>query len=384
MDQAKGDGRAQQRVTPFVLSRPHLSVQSQGIRGTFDDPHEAARGLREGTVPAVVGALPFDTANPSALTVPGVLYRQRRVWRGYPKPTPIPACTVTDSLPSPASHIKAVETALRRLRATDDPLTKVVLARSLLVRAEEPIQPTMLVQRLVANDAGNNGFCVNLSPAGQAYHGRTLVGSSPEVLVRRSGRHVTCFPLAGTARRRPNVDEDAAVAAELALSAKDLVEHAIVVDGLRSSLAAVCDELDVPSAPTLVQTPELWHLGTPISGTVRDERTTALDLALAVHPTAAVCGSPRDEAAKAIAQIEGDRGFYAGAVGWCDGNGDGEWMVAIRCGDIAADGRTVRVYAGGGIVAQSDPEAELAETSAKFATMLTALGAAEEPASGAG
>ncbi|OXM53096.1 isochorismate synthase [Amycolatopsis alba DSM 44262] len=379
MDQAKGNGQAQRRVTPFILSRPHLSVQSQGVRDTLDDPHEAARRLREGTVPAVVGALPFDTANPSALTVPVDLYRQRRVWQGYPKPSPIPACTVSDSLPSPARHVEAVETALKRLRAPDDPLTKVVLARSLLVRAEAPILPTMLVQRLVSDDAGNNGFCVDLSPAGADYRGRTLVGSSPEVLVRRSGRHVTCFPLAGTAKRESSVDQDAAVAARLALSVKDLAEHAIVVEGLKSSLGELCDELDVPEAPSLVQTPALWHLGTPISGTLRDERTSALDLALAIHPTAAVCGSPRAEAAKAIAQIEGDRGFYAGAIGWCDGNGDGEWMVAIRCGEIAADGLSVRVYAGGGIVAQSDPLAELAETSAKFATMLTALGAVEQP-----
>ncbi|MDI1457642.1 isochorismate synthase [Streptomyces sp. ATE26] len=372
-----GEGTARRQATPFVLSRRHLSIHAPGSLDTFDDPHEAAARLRGGRVPAVVGALPFDLRGPAALTVPAGLHRLPGPWSTASPSGPVPECSVLDRLPSPDGHLQAVGSALRRLRSPDDPLTKVVLARSLVLGARGPIPPAALLHRLVANDPAGNGFCVDLTPAGAPHLGRTLVGSSPELLVRRSGREVSCFPLAGTAARVPDPEQDAAVAQSLTRSVKDLGEHAIVVEGLRKSLGTLCEDLRAPSAPQLVRAPALWHLGTPVTGTLRSERTTALDLALALHPTAAVCGHPRAHARDAIAEIEGDRGFYAGAVGWCDAQGDGEWMVAIRCGEIAADRRSIRVFAGGGIVAQSDPQAELDETSAKFTPMLTALGATE-------
>jgi isochorismate synthase len=136
----------------------------------------------------------------------------------------------------------------------------------------------------------------------------------------------------------------------------------------------LCTELTIASAPRLSRTAAVWHLSTPITGRLRDTSTTAMDLALALHPTPAVGGVPTDAAAELIAALEGDRGFYAGAVGWCDEHGDGQWVVSLRCAQLAADRRTALAHSGGGIVAGSDPDDEVAETTMKFVTILTALG----------
>ncbi|MGO1457980.1 MAG: chorismate-binding protein, partial [Corynebacterium casei] len=121
-------------------------------------------------------------------------------------------------------------------------------------------------------------------------------------------------------------------------------------------------------------TNEMWHLGTPITGTLKKPTTTALELAVRCHPTPAICGTPTAAAKSLICTAETDRGFYSGAVGWCDASGDGEYMVAIRCAEVAGDGLTARAWAGGGIVEDSDPEAELAETTAKLQTIVRAMG----------
>ena len=138
----------------------------------------------------------------------------------------------------------------------------------------------------------------------------------------------------------------------------------------------MCTDLEIPEHPSLTSTREMWHLGTRIRGRIADPRTTALDLALAVHPTPAVCGTPTDAARRLIAGIEGDRGFYAGAVGWSDAGGDGDWMVTIRCVEIDADRAGAVAWAGGGLVADSEPDDEVAETGAKLRTVLRAVGAA--------
>ncbi|MGA9870976.1 MAG: chorismate-binding protein, partial [Rhodococcus sp. (in: high G+C Gram-positive bacteria)] len=201
-----------------------------------------------------------------------------------------------------------------------------------------------------------------------------LAGSSPEVLVRTVGRRVTCHPLAGSAPRFTDEQCDRESGLALEASAKDAREHAFVVDAIRSALEPFCATLDVPTQPALTRTPQLWHLGTPISGELSDDRTSSLELAVALHPTPAVCGTPTDLAYKEIDELEGARGFYGGAIGWCDRSGDGEWMVAIRCAETQSNSNTLVAYAGGGIVAESDPESELQETITKFGTMLSALG----------
>jgi isochorismate synthase len=185
---------------------------------------------------------------------------------------------------------------------------------------------------------------------------------------------VTCQPFAGSAPRAADPELDAAAGAALADSAKDRHEHQLVIDAMAQALRPLCSELTFPPTPTLSRTRALWHLSTPITGRLRDESTTAIDLTLALHPTPAVGGVPTDVAAELISALEGDRGFYAGAVGWCDADGDGRWVVSIRCAQLAADRRAALAHAGGGIVAESDPDSEVAETTTKFITILTALG----------
>lgn len=295
-----------------------------------------------------------------------------------PIPQALPQVHVTAVEPEPSEHARRIAAAITVLSNSEPELAKVVLSRIVHLSIDDPIKPSDLLARLIAMDQNSNGMLVDLSPAGPSYLGHTLVGSSPEVLVRKSGSTVTCNPLAGSAPRLPDETADKRNGQMLLDSMKDQHEHAFVVDAIATALGPLCSRLDVPSTPTLTQTPDLWHLGTLIEGTVRDESITALDLAVALHPTPAICGTPTAEARNYILANEADRGFYAGTAGWCDGTGDGEWMVSIRCAELAADHRTLRASAGGGIVAGSDPELELAETTAKLRTILTALGVSSE------
>ncbi|MDZ7913051.1 MAG: isochorismate synthase [Rhodococcus sp. (in: high G+C Gram-positive bacteria)] len=358
----------------FLLSRRETSIRTSGVVEEFDSAFDAAEALKTGRIDSVVGALPFSPETPSALTAPLSFTRVRGDLYHSNVPA-LPSSRVAGFEPSPQIHIDRVRSAIARLRAGE--LDKVVLARSLTIEAESAISPSALAEKLIALDHAHNGFCVDLSPAGGGYRGRSLVGSTPEVLIERRGDVVTCHPLAGSIARQPNSDQDEANAEQLRASTKDLTEHAFVVDSISAILGPLCTSFTAPSAPELLRTPQLWHLGTKIEGVLTDPSLTSLELAMALHPTPAVCGTPTDAAREHITATEGDRGFYAGAVGWCDRTGDGEWMVAIRCAEIAADGLSARAYAGGGIVATSDPETELRETSTKFRTLLSAFDLAE-------
>ncbi|MGW0249457.1 isochorismate synthase [Nocardia goodfellowii] len=362
-------------ATAFVLSRPHATVQADGQTATYQDAGKAASALRSGTVTHIVGALPFDPAAPAALWAPTSV----TITEGPLRATgaPLPRITVEAAIPEAPQHLQRLKSLIATLSDADTALEKVVLARALRLAAASPVTAARILDRLVAGDAFGNGFSVDLTAAGPAYTGKSLVGATPEVLVRRTGEVVTCHPLAGSAPRHPDPAVDRETAAALLNSPKNLREHAFVIDQVRAALTPLCREVNIPDMPELTSTPKLWHLGTPITAVVRDPAVTALDLALAMHPTPAICGTPTAAARDLITELEGDRGFYAGAVGWAAADGDGEWMVSIRCAELSADGRSILAYAGGGIVAESDPEAELAETTTKFGTMLAALGATE-------
>ncbi len=358
----------------FLLSRRQTSIRTSGVVEEFDSAFDAAEALKTGRIDSVVGALPFSPETPSALTAPLSFTRVHGDLYHSNIPT-LPTSRVAEFEPSPQIHTDRVRGAVTRLRAGE--LDKVVLARSLTIEAESTISPSALAEKLIALDHAHNGFCVDLSPAGGKYRGRSLVGSTPEVLIERRGDVVTCHPLAGSIARHPDSDQDKANAEQLRASTKDLAEHAFVVDSISAILGPLCTSFTAPGAPELLRTPQLWHLGTKIEGVLIDPSVTSLELAMALHPTPAVCGTPTVAAREHITATEADRGFYAGAVGWCDRTGDGEWMVAIRCAEIAADGLSARAYAGGGIVATSDPEIELRETSTKFRTLLSAFDLAE-------
>jgi isochorismate synthase len=200
-----------------------------------------------------------------------------------------------------------------------------------------------------------------------------LLGASPELLVSRSKLHVVANPLAGSAPRSVEPVEDQYRGGALLASQKDQREHAFVVEAVVEALRPLCVDLRVPKEPSLLGTAKMWHLSTEIHGRLRDPETCSLRLATALHPTPAVCGTPREQAMGAIRELEGfNREFYAGFVGWSDATGDGEWVVTIRCGDV--EDRRIRIFAGAGIVDASHPENELDETSAKLNTVLSALG----------
>jgi menaquinone-specific isochorismate synthase len=264
----------------------------------------------------------------------------------------------------PASWCSAVAAAVRRIRAGE--LEKVVLARDLLVTSDVPLEPRRLLRRLAARFPD----CWTFSVDG-------LLGATPELLLRRRGRELSSRVLAGTAPRGAGA-EDERLAAALLGSAKDRGEHALAVDSLVATLRPWCSSLDVPAEPRLLTLANVRHLATDVRGlqrrTGRRGAAGLLDLVGAVHPTAAVGGTPTDAAVALIAEVEGmDRGRYAGPVGWLDARGDGEFGLALRCAEVAPDGAWARLFAGCGIVADSDPAAELAETQAKFAAVQTAL-----------
>jgi menaquinone-specific isochorismate synthase len=200
-----------------------------------------------------------------------------------------------------------------------------------------------------------------------------LIGASPELLVRVAHGQVSARVLAGTAGRGTDPEVDKAISAALAASAKNTTEHAFAVDSLVQTLKPFCEHVDADPKPFSLALPNLWHLASDVHGVLREE-ASVLDLAAALHPTAAVAGTPRLEAQALIAELEPfDRGRYAGPVGWIGADGDGEWAIALRGAQIEAGGTAIRAFAGCGIVAGSEPEAELAETELKFSPMREAL-----------
>lgn len=354
----------------FALSGPDDCVLADGPVRAFSDLTSARAALASHEVPILVGALPFDLSKPVALMSPA------RVTFGRRPPevsSRLPKVTIAQTVPSAAEHRSRVTAAIAALRDPATDLHKVVLARAVRLAADEPLDPAAILTRL-AEDRTATTFFTDLSAAGPDYQGTALIGASPELLVARHGDVVTCKPFAGSAPRSTDPEIDAANGAALAASAKNRHEHQLVVDIMREALDPLCSELQIADEPALSATSAVWHLSTPIIGKLRESSTTALDLAIALHPTPAVGGVPTAAAARLITELEGDRGFYAGAVGWCNADGDGRWVVSIRCGQLAADRRTMVAHSGGGIVAESDPDDEVAETTTKFRTMLSALG----------
>ncbi|MGW0855501.1 isochorismate synthase [Streptomyces sp. NPDC002690] len=346
---------------------PHGSEPvEERVRGVLH-----ARRRAGDPAPVVVGSIPFDADAPAALVVPESVEWAPALRQDPLVALPAPPAADGDSwqvreVPAAAEYAEAVASAVRRMRAGE--FAKVVLARTLeLTAPAEPDLPAML-SRLARRDPGGYTFAVPTGP------GRTLIGASPELLVARQEGRLVANPLAGSTPRSPDLAEDVRRAAALLESPKDLHEHAVVVAAVREALAPFCTRLDVPERPTLVRTATMWHLSTTLTGDLVDPDTTALRLAAALHPTPAVCGTPTPAARSVIAESEPfDRGAYTGMVGWQDADGDGEWVVTIRCAE--AEGRSLRLFAGAGVVADSSPEAETAETGAKFRTFLNAVGA---------
>jgi len=333
-----------------------------------DEVHEP------GTGPVAFGTFAFaDEPGDSVLVVPQVVVGRRGdvAWlTTVDAPAPdlveadLPAAPTDVSFADGALNgeqwMSVVADAVARIGRGD--LEKVVLARDLVATCSEPVDVRWPLRRLVED-----------YPMCWTFHVDGIFGATPEMLVRRERGLVTSRVLAGTIRRTGDDERDLALAATLARSSKDLEEHEYAVRSVADALEPHCSSMNVPEAPFVLHLPNVMHLATDVNGVVHDAATvSSLQLAEALHPSAAVGGTPTPVATALIDEIEGmDRGRYAGPVGWMDSSGDGEWGIALRSAVIS--GSTVRLFAGCGIVADSDPEAELAESQAKFVPVRDAL-----------
>lgn len=334
-----------------------------------------------GTGLVAFGALSFDerSASDSVLVIPTQVIGRHagRFWRttiryadadGSSAPEadhpygPHWAGTVGPGAQSPQGYQDSVRQALGRIAQGE--LSKVVLARDLTGSIPAGSDLRRLVRALSTGYPDTWAFSVD-----------GLIGASPETLVTVQNRTVTARVLAGTIGRGADADADTAASASLASSTKDLDEHQYAVQSVLASLRPHTRALAASEQPFLLKLPNLFHLATDVEGELADGGS-ALDLIGALHPTAAVAGTPTTIAIGVIRELEPfDRGRYAGPVGWVDAAGNGEWAIALRCAqfDVRADDIRVTAYAGAGIVAGSDPESELLETRVKFRPLVDAL-----------
>jgi len=336
-------------VTAGAVVRDEVGLPGSGLVafGSFafaDDPGESVL-----VVPQIVVARRDDTAwvttigNAGLPPLPDVAVSS--------PPRHAGDVVFTDGAMSGTAWEGVVAEAVARIGAGQ--LDKVVLARDLVAETEVDVDVRWPLRRLAER-----------YPSCWTYHVDGLFGATPELLVRRERGLVTSRVLAGTIRRTGDDAHDLALAASLARSSKDLEEHEYAVRSVARSLAPHCTSMNVPETPFVLHLPNVMHLATDLAGVIDDD-TTSLRLAAALHPSAAVGGTPTADAVDLIAEIEGlDRRRYAGPVGWIDAHGDGEWGIALRCAHV--ERRRLRLFAGCGIVANSDPEAELAEAQAKF------------------
>jgi isochorismate synthase len=383
-DVARGDG--------FLFVRDRVGVAGRGVttRLPFDEAAACLGSMEHETslphaVPIAIGAVPFLPGSAATVVVPAVVVRKHHehepwVTAVVPADDPLPSADELAAelrIPPPAPPTAMgyrlrpgapVEQYLGAVTAARDAvargeLTKAVIARPITAEADAPIDVHAVLRRLRASFGSSYRYSIE-----------GFVGASPELLVEVDGAIVRSHPLAGTAPRTGDVDNDARIAADLIASTKNQVEHRIVIDVVHDTLLPWASYLDWEPEPSIVTVANVQHLGTRMEGRLSQPGPPVTELVRALTPTPALGGHPRQAAIDLIERVEGfERGRYGGAVGWVDGRGDGTWAVAIRCAEFSADRRRARLVAGGGIVAASDPHAELAETQAKFQAMLSAI-----------
>ena len=330
-----------------------------------------------GTGPILFGSFSFDPNEISILVIPEIILGKKAgkswvTWIG--NDTQPNFSTISNSLPS--GEITWSNGALSESQWKDqvsfavdsikqNKLEKVVLARDQVAASTVAINTRGLLQRLEVEYPSTWLFLVD-----------GLIGATPELLVRLSKSLVTSRVLAGTIRKTGNEDRDLALAASLAKSSKDLEEHEYAVRSVADALAPFCSSTNVPESPFVLHLSNVMHLATDVTGVLNDSAKQAdiFTLIQQLHPSAAVCGTPTSAAKKFIIDFEKmNRERYAGPVGWIDANGDGEIAIALRCGQLSQDNKSIRIFAGCGVVAGSDPANELAESQAKLMPMRTAL-----------
>lgn len=369
----------------FFFMSPYRSFTTSGCFARFNEPavngdspdspfqqklhnlfaDAKAQGIAK---PIMVGAIPFDTRQPSALFIPEAweTFSRQEKQQASRYFTGHQSLNVTErrAIPEQDTFERMVARAAA-LTATPD-VDKVVLSRLIDITADAEIDSGALLERLVAQNPVSYNFHVPLEDGG------VLLGASPELLLRKEGERFSSLPLAGSARRQPDDVLDREAGNRLLASEKDRHEHDLVTQAMKTVLRDRSSELHLPSSPQLITTPTLWHLGTPFEGKA-NAGENALALACLLHPTPALSGFPHQAAIKLIAELEPfDRDLFGGIVGWCDADGNGEWVVTIRCAKLHKN--KVRLFAGAGIVPASSPVGEWRETGVKLSTMLNVFG----------
>jgi isochorismate synthase len=374
-DVAGGDG--------YLFVRDGVGFAGQGIAHSISADtaaeflrtidHDNQTSLDVG--PIAIGNIAFQRMAPATLVIPRKVVGKDEAGNCWittiddASPTISPALA---SQPKPSTFnvqpITPIETYKKAVLAARDAvrtgaITKAVIAREIRVTSSIPIDVHAVLLRLRATFARSYRYSIN-----------GFIGASPELLVEIKGDRIRSHPLAGTTPRTGDPKTDDELARKLIASMKDQVEHRVVIDAIHEMLLPWCSYLDWEPEPSVLQVANVQHLGTLIEGHLSAVRPSVMEIVRTLSPTPALGGHPRDAALTLIAEVEElDRGPYGGAVGWVDGSGNGTWAVAIRCAELSDDRLTARLIAGGGIVAASDPDAELAETQAKFQAMLSAI-----------
>jgi isochorismate synthase len=325
--------------------------------------------------PIAIGALAFLPRSAAELVVPSVIVGRDDAGRSWvtridgsdlavadgTPPAPDAAAYTLRPLVEVDHYLAAVAAARDAVRRGE--IAKAVIARPILIESDRPIDVHAVLLRLRATFGSSHRFSID-----------GLIGASPELLVAVHDDVVTSFPLAGTTRTTGDPELDAKLAAELQASAKNRIEHDAAIAMVRDTLLPFCSYLDWAPEPSIVKVANVQHLGSQAEGRLSKPLPTVIELVRALQPTPAVGGYPTDRAVELITREEGfERGLYGGTVGWVDGAGNGRWAVTLRCAELAHDRRSARLVAGGGIVADSEPLSELAETQAKFQAMLSAI-----------
>lgn len=374
-DVAGGDG--------FLFVREGIGVAGRGVACRIraegaeeflgSIPHVDTSGLN--VAPIALGVLPFDPSRSTELIVPQLIVGKRadggawvttfgdadtRVSLALP-PLPTAATYEVTQISPVSAYLDAVVEARDAVRRGE--ITKAVIARAINVSSSEPIDVHAVLLRLKASFSQSYRYSID-----------GFIGASPELLLSIDGDTVRSHPLAGTTARTGDPATDDRLAAALVASMKDQIEHRVVIDVIHDQLLPWCSYLDWQAEPSVLKVANVQHLGTSIEGKLSDSHPPLMTLVRSLSPTPALGGHPREAALQLVARLESvPRGRYGGAVGWVDGHGNGTWAVAIRCAELSDDRRSAVLKAGGGIVAESDPDAELAETQAKFQAMLSAI-----------
>ena len=373
---ARGDG--------YLFVRDGVGYAGRGVAARIEPnkaieflqniAHENLSGISN-VGPIAIGCIPFESSNPHEFVIPSVVFGKNansEQWVTLIDDAMFdisePATQKTDPAKFSVRPGVSIEHYLEAVRLTrtavlNGEIAKAVIARDIFVETDSPFNVHAILLQLKSNFGSSYRYLFD-----------GLIGASPELLIAVNGQDVRSHPLAGTVARTGNPETDHQLAIELIASTKNQLEHRIVIDMVHDTLLPWCSYLDWQPEPSIVEVANVQHLGTEISGRLSEPKVSVLELAYALSPTPALGGHPRKESLAQIKKVEGfERGRYGGAVGYVDANGDGIFAVTIRCAELNENRTQARLFAGGGIVGDSDPDSELAETQAKFKAMLAAI-----------